>query len=247
MHHDGTICGAVQDAVVVAWRGGGRWLTYIWSVDQWVVGNQTALFTPGTGNQGGEGTDHGQQWYIEVWPSGQPARSCKTPCRLGAISQLLSRSRSPCGGPVCQNVLEELDDAREWYYDYHKGLLYYAFNGTAPQNAQWVATRTKVLFNVSGTPAAPAKDIPISGIQIRDTALTWLDPHGLPSGGPPGLLIRLPPPTPPLDPMRSQLARHYGVQGRPPPSLRRSRTHAHDSRRRWCMLAPRHIYYIMII
>ena len=66
-----------EDAVVVAWRGGGRWLTYIWSVDSWVVENSTALFTPGTGNQGGEGTDHGQQWYIE-------------------------------------NLLEELDDAREW-------------------------------------------------------------------------------------------------------------------------------------
>eukprot|EP01047_Picozoa_sp_COSAG01_P044284 COSAG01_NODE_3990_length_5458_cov_2.452323_8_plen_165_part_00 len=91
---------STQDAVVVAWRGGGRWLTYIWSVDQWVVGNQTALFTPGTGNQGGEGTDHGQQWYIEVWPSCQPARACKTPCRLGTISQLLSRSRSTCGDPV---------------------------------------------------------------------------------------------------------------------------------------------------
>jgi len=135
-----------QDAVVVAWRGGGRWLTYIWSVDDWVVANSTALFTPGTGNQGGEGTDHGQEWYIE-------------------------------------NVLEELDDSREWYYDHRQGLLYFAFNSTAPTEEQWIATRTKVLFNVSGTAAAPAKDITIKGIQIRDTALTWLDPHGLPSGG----------------------------------------------------------------
>ena len=47
---------------MVAWRGGGRWLTYIWSIDQWVVENSTAIFTKGTGNQGGEGTDHGQEW-----------------------------------------------------------------------------------------------------------------------------------------------------------------------------------------
>ena len=40
-----------------------------------------------------------------------------------------------------------------------------------------------MLFNVSGTAAAPAKGITINGVQIRDTALTWLDPHGLPSGG----------------------------------------------------------------
>jgi hypothetical protein len=131
---------------VVAWRGGGRWLTYIWSIDKWVVENSTALFTKGTGNQGGEGTDHGQEWYIE-------------------------------------NVLEELDSEREWYYDHRAGLLYFAFNGTAPTTEEWIATRTKVLFNVSGTAAAPAKGITINGVQIRDTALTWLDPHGLPSGG----------------------------------------------------------------
>ena len=81
-----------------------------------------------------------------------------------------------------ENVLEELDSEREWYYDYRQGLLYFAFNGTAPTDEEWVATRTKVLFNVSGTIASPAKDITIQGLNIRDTALTWLDPHGLPSG-----------------------------------------------------------------
>ena len=81
-----------------------------------------------------------------------------------------------------QNVLEELDSEREWYYDWRQGHLYFAFNGTQPTSEEWVATRTKVLFNVSGTATAPAKGITIKGIQIRDTALTWLDPHGLPSG-----------------------------------------------------------------
>ena len=81
-----------------------------------------------------------------------------------------------------QNVLEELDSEREWYYDWRQGHLYFAFNGTEPTTEEWVATRTKVLFNVSGTATAPVKDVTIKGIQIRDTALTWLDPHGLPSG-----------------------------------------------------------------
>lgn len=30
-----------EDAVVVAWRGGGRWLSYIWSVDSWHPENST--------------------------------------------------------------------------------------------------------------------------------------------------------------------------------------------------------------
>ena len=76
------------------------------------------------------------------------------------------------------HLCAQLDDAREWHYDYRQGLLYFAFNGTAPTEEQWVATRTKVLFNVTGSPQAPATNITIKGIQIRDTALTWLDPHG---------------------------------------------------------------------
>ena len=56
-------------------------------------------------------------------------------------------------------MLEELDSEREWYYDYRQGKLYFAFNGTAPTTEEWIATRTKVLFNVSGTASAPAKDI----------------------------------------------------------------------------------------
>ena len=87
-----------------------------------------------------------------------------------------------------ENILELLDSPREWYYDHRAGKLYYAFNGSAPTAEEWIATRTKVLFNVSGDAAAPAKDITIRGVEIRDTALTWLDPHGLPSGGDVGSL-----------------------------------------------------------
>lgn len=143
-------------------------------MDGWDVENSTALFTPGTGNQGGEGTDNGQEWYIEV----RPASPCYFTTRLiSVVGYYVGRWLL-----AVQNILEELDSEREWYYDWRQGHLYFAFNGTQPTSEQWVATRTKVLFNVSGTATAPAKDITIKGIQIRDTALTWLDPHGLPSG-----------------------------------------------------------------
>jgi hypothetical protein len=41
----------------------------------------------------------------------------------------------------------------------------------------------KVLFNVSGTMDAPVKDVTISGLTLRDAAATFMDPHGMPSGG----------------------------------------------------------------
>ena len=73
---------------MVAWRGGGRWLTYIWSIDQWVVENSTAIFTKGTGNQGGEGTDHGQEW-------------CASPRGISVVPRhLLLHHRLPLGPQV---------------------------------------------------------------------------------------------------------------------------------------------------
>ena len=66
----------------------------------------------------------------------------------------------------------------------------YFFNSTSPPTGEekFVATKTKVLFNISGSQEAPVKDITIRGLEIRDTAYTYLgtdtaDLHGMPSGG----------------------------------------------------------------
>jgi len=45
----------------------------------------------------------------------------------------------------------------------------------------------QVLFNVSGTQDKPATNVSIHGLTLRDTAFTYMDPHGLPSGGDWGL------------------------------------------------------------
>ena len=89
-----------------------------------------------------------------------------------------------------ENVFEELDSPEEWFYNETTSKLYYFFNSTSPPTGDdaFVATKTKVLFNVTGSQAAPVKDLVIRGLEIRDTALTYLgtdpaDIHGMPSGG----------------------------------------------------------------
>ena len=57
-------------------------------------------------------------------------------------------------------------DPNEWYYDYRSGKLYFAFNGTMPTDEEWIATRTKVLFNITGTQASPVRDVTIAGIHV---------------------------------------------------------------------------------
>lgn len=86
-----------------------------------------------------------------------------------------------------ENVIEELDSPDEWFFDAKTQTLYYQPNGTFGQppsgDEQWVATQVQELFRVTGDMKKPASDITIQGIEMRDTAVTYLEPHGLPSGG----------------------------------------------------------------
>ena len=85
-----------------------------------------------------------------------------------------------------ENVLEECDDANEYYYDRRTRMLYYNPNSTSDGpsgDERWVATQQRVLFNISGMMSSPVRDVTIRGLSLRDTRFTYLDPHGMPSGG----------------------------------------------------------------
>ena len=85
-----------------------------------------------------------------------------------------------------ENVLEECDDAREYFFDPRTRTLYYNPNSTSegPTGEEaWVATQQRVLFRINGTMASPVRDVTIQGLSLRDTRFTYLDPHGMPTGG----------------------------------------------------------------
>ena len=77
----------------------------------------------------------------------------------------------------------------EWFFDEKTGQLYFAFNGTSVRTGEdrFVATATWELFHVEGTQANPVKDVTFRGLELRDTRITYLDAHGMPSGGDWGL------------------------------------------------------------
>ena len=86
------------------------------------------------------------------------------------------------------NVKEETDFPGEYFLDVEEKALYYVFNGTeAPGGDEdFSLITTKVVFNVSGTQAAPVKGVTLRGLTIRDAALTYLgtsvaDVHYIPS------------------------------------------------------------------
>lgn len=62
--------------------------------------------------------------------------------------------------------------------------MYNNATGAPSSSDVFVATNTKVLFNVTGNGMSqPIKDVSFKGVGFRDTAYTYLDPHGMPSGG----------------------------------------------------------------
>jgi hypothetical protein len=138
-----------QTAVLMSWRGGGRWFTQQWQATGFVRENSTLMFDPRTGMQGGEGMTDSGQWWIE-------------------------------------NVLEEVDDANEYFFDEVTRTLYYNPNSTndGPTGDEaWVATQLRALVDIRGDKDLPVTDVTIAGLTMRDTRYTYLDPHGMPSGG----------------------------------------------------------------
>lgn len=78
-----------------------------------------------------------------------------------------------------------MDTPGEFYFNKSTRTLYYYNNDTSGIDGQtFDATNLKVLFNYTGeSMAKPVKNVQIRGMTLRDTELTYLDPHGMPSGG----------------------------------------------------------------
>lgn len=84
-----------------------------------------------------------------------------------------------------ENVFEELDSPNEWFYDEKSKMLYLWYNGTGapPQDTVFEVTNVKTLFSVMGNQQNPVKGVNFKGLMFKDTSYTYLDPHGMPSGG----------------------------------------------------------------
>eukprot|EP00750_Incisomonas_marina_P033658 INCI9923.3.p1 GENE.INCI9923.3~~INCI9923.3.p1 ORF type:complete len:923 (-),score=130.23 INCI9923.3:2785-5553(-) len=93
------------------------------------------------------------------------------------------------GGPgsdwFIANVLEELDDPREFYFDRANDLLYVMSNTTGPPaDDLYEGLQQHTLIQAQGSSMAkPIRGLTIRGIGFRDVAPTYMQPHGVPSGG----------------------------------------------------------------
>eukprot|EP00729_Bicosta_minor_P003139 gene3139-30522_t len=92
-----------------------------------------------------------------------------------------------------ENVFEELDYPREWYFDTATNDLYYFHNDTAgtspPDDLAFSGTHLEQLITIIGAGSARSdtgahvENITIRGLSITGAALTTLAPHGHDGGG----------------------------------------------------------------
>mmetsp|Transcript_23634 Transcript_23634/g.73009 ORF Transcript_23634/g.73009 Transcript_23634/m.73009 type:complete len:873 (+) Transcript_23634:238-2856(+) len=152
---------ASSEAVVTAWRAQG-WFVNMYEVDgvsiDEATGDVTLAWSRG-GFQGGRG-----------WQVGDDDKK-------GTID--------PLPPLYVENVLAELDEYDEWYFDNDTQTLYYAHNGTGAPPDDWtfVSPELARLVGVVGSQEAPVQNVTIRGLGFRDARITYLDDWGVPSGG----------------------------------------------------------------
>lgn len=73
---------------------------------------------------------------------------------------------------VVENVLEELDQPGEWYYERKTGFLYFYPPSCEYQTAEYALVTTPELFSFKGTKENPVHDIILSGFALEHTART---------------------------------------------------------------------------
>lgn len=86
-----------------------------------------------------------------------------------------------------RHIREELDAPNEFFLDRKAKQLYYVVNVTEspglPSADGFVATFHRKIMDMHGNMTSPVRNISVNGIGFRDARATYLDPHGVPSGG----------------------------------------------------------------
>jgi hypothetical protein len=126
-------------------------------------------------------------WMFEVEKGGYNPTTGEM--KFGKGGNQGARGNDKGGDWFIENVLEELDNPGEFFFDKAGSKLYLFHNASdgsltpPPATTTFVATQIPTLLNVSGTQYDPVKDVSFEGIKFTGTRYTYMEPHGVPSAG----------------------------------------------------------------
>lgn len=87
------------------------------------------------------------------------------------------------GSYYVSNVLEELDDANEFYYSPDTRTLYFLPNQSTPFPTTFVASQHACLLSIHGTAIQPAANITLRNLVVTETANTFMADYEAPASG----------------------------------------------------------------
>lgn len=177
-----------------------------------VGADNTSTFTLGRGAfQGAEGDAKGEDWYIEnvkeELDAPREVNHCPTAVFACCISLALplhvcfscAPFHPPATAPLqplCMSAKRCVSPTRnagppQFFFEAKTQKLFYFHNASAgtPPPAAWTfeVPTLPCLINISGTVAAPATGISVTGLRFTGAAASYMGPHGIPSGGDWGL------------------------------------------------------------
>eukprot|EP01064_Diplonema_japonicum_P030955 TRINITY_DN539_c0_g1_i1.p1 TRINITY_DN539_c0_g1~~TRINITY_DN539_c0_g1_i1.p1 ORF type:complete len:807 (+),score=265.40 TRINITY_DN539_c0_g1_i1:43-2463(+) len=97
-----------------------------------------------------------------------------------------SRGSNVGGDWFIENVFEEFDYPNEFFYDRAAKKMYFYHNATGapPADGEYVIPQIKTLFNLTAeTRWNPIVGVTIRGLKMTATRYTYMEAHGVPSGG----------------------------------------------------------------
>ena len=134
---------------------------------------------------------HPAHWASRMYLMPGSGYDFNTQANIGNFSFSLggfqdARGSNDAGEFYIENVFEELDHPGEWFYNTTTKMLYLFNNATGGPNASsnlfLIPASAKTLVTLNGTQASPVVGVTFKAVGFRDTAYTYLDPHGMPSG-----------------------------------------------------------------
>ena len=84
-----------------------------------------------------------------------------------------------------EGAFELLDAPNEFFYDPTSSSLYYFYNGTGapPADLLFEVPTLQTIKSIQGSQQQPVKSVSVKGVTFKDSAYTYMEPHGVPSGG----------------------------------------------------------------
>ena len=170
-----------KDMVLTYWRP-GHWFSIMYNMSGPIDSNGDVKFGTG-GFQGAEGHSAGAEWFIENVMEELGVPTLLTLLHLFFVITSLSNSSA--------SFSSSLDAPNEFYYDKASKELYLFYNGTGTPPSSVEVPSLAELIVIQGTKqttapvagAKPVSNVSFEGITFTGQRPTYMEPHGLPSGG----------------------------------------------------------------